>query len=182
MAAGAGRRMGRPKGLLRRPDGTTFAAAAAALLTGAGCRPVLVTVGARGDEVRAGLAPGTVAVDVPDWDRGPGAGLVRTLREPALAGCEAVLVVLADLPRVTVDGVRAVLAHAAPGALVRAVDAGRPGHPVLLGRRHLPRAVELAASGAGLRALFEGPDVLRVQVEGAADDVDRPGDLPAGTR
>ncbi|MEZ0164537.1 NTP transferase domain-containing protein [Kineococcus sp. LSe6-4] len=178
LAAGAGRRMGTPKGLLRHPDGTSWAAAAAGLLTAAGCEPVLVTVGAQADRVRATLPPGVRAVEVPDWSRGPGAGMARVLAEPAVRAGDAVLLLLVDLPHVDLAGVRTVLAHARPGALVRAVDRGRPGHPVLLGRDHLDAAAAACAGGAGLRGFLAGTDVVAVPVAGAVDDVDVPGDLP----
>ncbi|MEZ0491615.1 NTP transferase domain-containing protein [Kineococcus sp. TBRC 1896] len=178
LAAGAGRRMGTPKGLLRRPDGTSWAAAAAGLLTGAGCSPVLVTVGAQADRVRATLPPGVRAVEVPDWSRGPGAGVARALADPAVRAADAVLLLLVDLPHVDLAGVRTVLMHAHAGALVRAVDRGRPGHPVLLGREHLDTAAAACAGGSGLRGFLAGAEVLEVPVGGSADDVDVPGDLP----
>ncbi|HET6529482.1 MAG TPA: NTP transferase domain-containing protein, partial [Actinoplanes sp.] len=46
LAAGAGRRMGTPKALLRDPDGTAWVTRSARVLVAGGCRPVLVVVGA----------------------------------------------------------------------------------------------------------------------------------------
>jgi nicotine blue oxidoreductase len=178
LAAGAGRRMGGPKALLRHADGRTFAAATGELLQVAGCTTVLVTLG---PGARPELPPGVLAVDVPDPSRGQGAGLARALRDPAVQQAEAVLVTLVDLPRVDLAGVRAVLATAGPAALVRAVDAGAPGHPVLIGRDHLDRAIVLADTGSGLKALFRDPSCVQVEVPGAVADVDHPEELPPGT-
>jgi CTP:molybdopterin cytidylyltransferase MocA len=178
LAAGAGRRMGGPKALLRRADGTTWAAAAAGLLADAGCAPVLVAVGARAGEVAASLPAGVVTVEVPDWADGPGAGIGRALRHPALEAADAVALTLVDLPHLTVDGVRSVLAQAAPDSLVRAVEDGRPGHPVLLGRTHLARALETAAGGRGLAELFRA--AATVEVPGSSTDADTPADVPPG--
>lgn len=169
--------MGVPKARLRHPDGRTFAAASAELLLGAGCTDVLVTLGT--PQV---MPPGVVVVDVPDASRGPGAGLARALRHPLTRPAEAVLVLLVDLPRIEVAGVRAVLALASPTVLARGVDDGRPGHPVLIGREHVTRALELADTGSGLKELFAEVPWTGVEVAGAAADVDRPGELPPGTQ
>ncbi|NAZ74960.1 NTP transferase domain-containing protein [Kineococcus sp. T13] len=184
LAAGEGRRMGAPKALLRRPDGTTWAARAAAAARAGGCADVLVTLGARAAQVRAGLPGWVVALEVPDWRTGRAAGLALALRHPLVADADAVLVTLVDLPGVGAGDVRAVLAAGAergPQALVRAVRDGRGGHPVLLGRAHLPRALELAGAGRGLRELLAGPGVRTVEVAGAVRDADVPADLPPGT-
>ncbi|WP_380173328.1 NTP transferase domain-containing protein [Kineococcus sp. DHX-1] len=178
LAAGAGRRMGTPKGLLRRRDGTSWAAAAAGLLAAAGCDPVLVTVGAQADRVRATLPPGVRAVEVPDWDLGPGAGVRRALAEPAARAADAVLLLLVDLPHVDLVGVRSVLELASRDAVVRAVDGGRPGHPVLVGRNHVDAAAAACTGGSGLREFLAGADVQRVAVRGSTADVDTPSDLP----
>jgi CTP:molybdopterin cytidylyltransferase MocA len=170
--------MGTPKGLLRRRDGTSWAAATAGLLAAAGCDPVLVTVGAQADRVRATLPTHVQAVEVPDWSRGPGAGVARALAEPAVRAADAVLLLLVDLPHVDLAGVQAVLRSATRDALVRAVDGGRPGHPVLLGRDHVDAAAAACADGSGLREFLAGRDVVPVTVPGAAADADSPADLP----
>ena len=169
--------MGVPKARLRHADGRTFAVASAELLLDAGCTDVLVTLG-----TAQVVPPGMVAVDVPDASRGPGAGLARALRHPLTRPAEAVLVMLVDLPRIEVAGVRAVLALASPTVLARGVEDGQPGHPVLIGRERVPRALDLADTGSGLKELFAGVPWTGVEVAGAAADVDRPEDLPAGTQ
>lgn len=184
LAAGAGRRLGAPKALVHHADGTTFVRRAADLLTGAGCSPVFVTTGARADEVAAHVPAGARAVHVPDWSSGPGAGLARVLAhvlsDSALDDVDALLITLVDLPHVTARGVADVLAHARRDAVVRAVDGGRPGHPVLLGRDHFATAARLSRDGRGLKELLAAPGTVRVEVAGATRDVDRVQDLPAG--
>ena len=191
LAAGAGRRMGTPKGLLPADGGGSWAARAARTLAGGGCDPVLVAVGASGDRVAATLPPGVGVLPVADWDRGPGAGVAAALqhatalRRAGSAGPDLLVLTLVDLPWVDADLVAEVVgaAGADPArALVRAVDGDRPGHPVALGRAHWPRALEVCADGSGLRALFAAPDlrghVVRVQHPASVRDADRPGDLP----
>ncbi|MEO7235035.1 MAG: NTP transferase domain-containing protein, partial [Lapillicoccus sp.] len=52
LAAGAGRRMGMPKALVHETDGTSWLVRAVGALTGSGCSPVVVVLGARADEAR----------------------------------------------------------------------------------------------------------------------------------
>lgn len=191
LAAGAGRRMGGPKALLRADDGRSWAARAARTLADGGCDPVVVTVGAGADDVARTLPAGVHVLTVPDWDRGPGAGIgaalgwATTLRDGGSAAPDLLVLTLVDLPGVDAGLVADVVAAAAgdpPGALVRAVDGDRPGHPVALGHRHWARARRVCADGSGLRALFAAPDlrgdVVRVQHPAAVRDADRPEDLP----
>ena len=71
-----------------------------------------------------------------DWAEGMGASLRAGLA--ALdGGADAVVVTLVDLPDLTAEVVRRVVAAATgPGDLARATYAGTPGHPVLIGRDH----------------------------------------------
>lgn len=190
LAAGAGRRMGTPKGLLPARGGGSWAARTARVLTDGGCGAVLVTVGARADDVAATLPARVTALPVHDWDRGPGAGVAVALRHAislrhrASGGPDLLVLTLVDLPGVDADLVASVVAAAAddPGAaLVRAVDGDRPGHPVALGWRHWPRALEVCTDGSGLRGLFAAPDlaprVVLVPHPASVRDVDRPEDL-----
>ncbi|WP_432547459.1 nucleotidyltransferase family protein [Kineococcus sp. SYSU DK004] len=184
LAAGAGTRAGVPKALLRTRDGTGWAARTAQVLRAGGCAPVAVTVGAAADEVRAGLPDDVDVLGVPDWRRGPGAGVLAALRHGRAVGARALLLTLVDLPDVTAADVARVLDAAAPDpsdALVRGGWRGRGGHPVLLGHRHWDRAAECAASGAGLRELLRR-GCRQVEVAGALRDADTPDALPAGTR
>ena len=73
--------------------------------------------------------------------------------------------------------VRRVLAlGAAPSVLARAGYAGRPGHPVLLGRDHWAGVAAEARGDAGARAYLRTRDVAVVECGDLADgmDVDRP--------
>ena len=73
LAAGAGRRYGSPKALVRLGD-RLLVERAADLLAAGGCDPVLVVLGAAADEVLATAAlPETVLN--PDWATGMGSSL-----------------------------------------------------------------------------------------------------------
>ena len=133
LAAGAGRRMGGPKALIRRrPDEPTLVERAVDLLHAGGCTGITVVVGAAADEVRqivTALGRDVDVVTCPDWDEGMGASLRAGLTAVARAthegeGCvDAVLVTLVDLPDLTPEVVARVLD--APGH----VDNAHSAHP-----------------------------------------------------
>ncbi|GAA4815507.1 nucleotidyltransferase family protein [Tomitella cavernea] len=181
LAAGRGSRFGRPKALARL-DGEAMVARAARTLAHGGCAPVVVVLGAAADEASALVPPDARTVFAADWAAGLAASLRAGLRAlPAGAGApDAALIHLADLPDVGPDVVARLLesAQRAPdpsGVLARATYGGRPGHPVLVGRRHW---ADLAASVTGDRGagpwLHRRTDVLLVACDDLAtgDDAD----------
>ena len=166
LAAGAGRRMGLPKALVRH-DGRLFVESAAAVLADGGCEPVVVVLGARGEDVRASAAlEGYRVVDNPDWAEGMGASVRVGLR--ALHGSDAVaaLVLPVDVPGVTPAAVARVAALAAPDALARASYDGVPGHPVLIGAAHWRGVIESAVGDVGSSGLPAGARGDRRAVRG----------------
>jgi len=166
LAAGAGTRMGRPKALVRRPDGRPWVDLAVTTLLDGGCDAVVVVLGAASREARALVPdrPAVRSVVADDWERGPSASLLTGLSAAAEdPDVTAALVTLVDLPGLPHAAVRRMLddgGRTTPdrGSLRRAVHDGRPGHPVLLGRDHWP------ALGASLRAALD---------PGAVADADR---------
>ncbi|MFI2710761.1 NTP transferase domain-containing protein [Micromonospora sp. NPDC018662] len=180
LAAGAGRRYGGPKALVRHADGRLLVERAAGVLAGGGCAPVVVVLGASAAEVRATAAlPGVVLVDNPRWADGMGSSLRVGLAALAGTAVRATVVLLVDLPGVTATAVRRVARHVGSDALVAAgYPAGRWGHPVLLGRRHWPGITATAVGDRGARAYLRArPGQLRVvDCADVADgtDLDRP--------
>jgi CTP:molybdopterin cytidylyltransferase MocA len=179
LAAGAGRRFGMPKALVRIGD-RLFVEHAAEVLTAGGCAPVVVVLGAGAPDVRAtARLPGVSLVDNPDWESGMGSSLRAGLR--ALAGSEAtgVLVIPVDTPGITAAAVRRLRALAHPDALARATYHGDPGHPVLIGRNLWARASDAATGDVGAQPLLVQLGVTEVPCEDVAfgQDVDRPSDL-----
>ena len=103
LAAGAGRRMGGPKALVRLTDGgpTLVETAVARVLEG-GCDRVVVVVGAAGEQAAALVAgTGAEVVVADDWDEGMGASLRAGLAHLEDADDDLALVTLVDLPDVT---------------------------------------------------------------------------------
>ncbi|MDQ2755125.1 MAG: NTP transferase domain-containing protein, partial [Actinomycetota bacterium] len=167
LAAGAGRRMGTPKALVRDPDGTSWLHRSLDTLRSGGCSRVVLVLGAAHDRAAAVLAEDPRAGDVEvvvatDWDEGMGASLRAGLRHlgshrgaPSCgtAGtvvAEVAVVTLVDLPDVGPDVVRRLLAvvgasDEAGSTLARAAYRGVAGHPVVLGSDHWAAVVAVAA-------------------------------------
>ena len=172
LAAGAGRRMGRPKALV-----DSWLVRAVAALREGGCAQVLVVLGAAADEARPLLAGQDVEVVVAaDWDEGMGSSLRTGLVALRDSGGDAALVSLVDLPDVGPDVVRRVLDRSVNSTtLARAAYNGRAGHPVLMGREHWAGVVASAQGDLGARAYLAANDVLLVECGDLATgrDVDR---------
>jgi len=172
LAAGAGRRMGRPKALV-----DTWLVDAVTALREGGCAPVTVVLGAAADEARTLLDGYDVEVVLAeDWAEGMGASLRTGLRS-LTDESSAALVTLVDLPDVGSDVVRRLLDRSVSAdTLVRATYDGTPGHPVLIGRDHWAGVIESATGDQGARSYLGRHDVTLVECGDLASgrDVDDP--------
>lgn len=181
LAAGEGRRMGRPKALVEL-DGEPLVRRGIRLLADGGCVPVVVVVGADAEAVR-GLCAGADVVESPDWRTGMAASL-RTGLAALRTDVDACVVALVDQPLVTAQAVGRLRAAHATGAVaaVAAYD-GRRRNPVLLDRSTWARVSAAATGDEGARGWLRAHDDLVVAVDcsdtGAPDDVDTPEDLHA---
>jgi len=175
LAAGAGRRLGRPKALVE-VGGARLVDRGVRVLADGGAGPVVVVTGAAPVTV-----PGVIMVVNPDWATGMGSSLAAGLRAVP-AGCAAAVVALVDQPLVGPEAVRRLIAaHAAGAGVAVAAYQGRPRNPVLLARGHWPEVLRLAVGDVGARPFLRAhPDLVTV-VEcgdtGQPDDVDTPEDL-----
>ncbi len=176
LAAGAGTRYGMPKVLA---ENGIWLQKAVAALAGGGCDEVIVVLGAAGPD-RVDLPAPARAVHARGWADGLSASL-RAGLEALTVDSGAVFAVAhpVDTPDVGAAVVSRVLqaARASDSGLARAVYRGRPGHPVVLARRHWPALLgELRGDvGAGpfLRARA---DVIAVECGDLATgaDIDTP--------
>ena len=174
LAAGEGRRFGGPKApaVVR---GERLVDRAVRVLHEGGCAPVLVVLGAWTGDV-----PGAEIVVNPRWSEGMGsslqAGLDELRRRPEAAGDDRVVVTLVDLPGLTAEAVRRLLAS--PAALAAAAYHGERGHPVLLGAQHWAGVAQAARGDAGardyLRAHAEELDLVEVGDVADGCDLDTP--------
>ncbi len=165
LAAGSGTRFGMPKALA-----ADWLSRAVDALRAGGCRDVIVVLGAAVVDV----PPPARAVVAEDWADGMAASLRAGLR--AATSDPAVLHVV-DIPDVGADVVARVLAAAGESGLARAVFDGRPGHPVVIARRHWPALLETLHGDQGARVFLAGrDDVVAVECGDLATgrDIDFP--------
>ncbi|WP_345801102.1 nucleotidyltransferase family protein [Microbacterium sp. AZCO] len=163
LAAGAGVRFGGPKALARSADGTPWVVRAVETLRDAGCRRVVVALGAASGEASALVPADGEVVVVPDWAEGLSASLRAGLA--AAIGADAVVVVPVDTPELPVSSVRRVVhaAGEAPSVLAHAVYRGAPGHPVLIGSAHVAALAASLTGDAGARAYLRAHDAVEVE-------------------
>lgn len=190
LAAGAGRRLGGPKALVRL-DGELLVERGVRLLRDGGCDPVLVVLGAAADEVvaRADLG-GARVVRNPAWETGMGSSLRAGLAALADSPAGAAVLALVDQPLVGAAAVRRLgAAWRAEPSLSAAVATygGLPRNPVLLARGAWHAAADAAQGDVGARAFLRAArgtyDARVVEVAcdgtGSPDDVDTPEQLAA---
>jgi CTP:molybdopterin cytidylyltransferase MocA len=171
LAAGEGRRLGRPKALLEI-DGERLVDRAVRVLQEAGCSPVYVVAGATPLEDVAHASPPVRVVDNPDWATGMGSSVRCGLAE---VGEEAVVVMVVDTPGIGALAVRRLVDAFAAGATVAvATYGGAPRNPVLVAREHFADAMALAVGDVGARAFLAArPDVVTaVECSDVADPSD----------
>ena len=187
LAAGAGSRFGSPKALVVDASGEPWLVRAALALAAGGCDPVLVVLGAGGAEAESLLRASAGRFDRPDrlkvvhaehWADGLSASL-----DAGLAGVQdgaddsaAVALVPVDVPDLTAHAVRRLIDGAGPATLRQAHFAGRPGHPVVIGRDHwAPLRVSLTGD-TGARPYLVAHRVTAVPCDdlGTGLDVDEP--------
>ena len=138
-------------------------------LSSGGCDDVVVVLGAAVVEV----PPPARAVVADDWSVGMSASLRAGLT--AVADAEYAVLHLVDTPDVGAGVVGRVLsaARATESGLARATYGGRPGHPVVIARRHWPAVLSTLRGDAGARAFLEGrDDVLAVECDDLASGAD----------
>jgi nicotine blue oxidoreductase len=180
LAAGAGRRLGRPKALVEI-GGRSLAARGIALLSDGGAAPVIIVTGAA-----AVPETGVIIVHNPLWRSGMGSSLAAGLATVP-DGCDAAVIALADQPLVGAEAVRRLIAAFGAGATVAvAAYDGKPRNPVLLGREHWAEVTALAVGDSGARTFLRAHPELVTQVEcgdtGRPDDIDTQADLDRITR
>ncbi|MDB5113524.1 MAG: carbon monoxide dehydrogenase [Chloroflexi bacterium] len=178
LAAGASRRMGRPKQLLPLA-GTTLLGTALAAARGARLDELVLVLGADAERIGAAVdTRGVRVVVAADHAEGMGASL-RTGVAALGPEIERVAILLGDQPRVGAALVDAVLdRHRRSGLPAAAARSGGVLQPPVVADRRLWPQLLAARGDTGLRALLRAVPgmVATLSVEDAALDVDTPDD------
>lgn len=152
LAAGASRRMGRPKLLLPLEGGATVLARVVAAHLEAGLPRVLLVMGFEAGALQAGAGlpedPRLQVVVNEAWEEGMASSLRCGIG--ACRQADAVVVALADEPGVSAGRIGSLLAGWAPGVpLVVPVHQGRPSRPVLFARSLFPELLRVTGEEGG---------------------------------
>jgi CTP:molybdopterin cytidylyltransferase MocA len=181
LAAGSGSRFGASAKQLAELDGIPLLEhALRAMQAVAAIDRTVVVLGARADEVRAGVDLGSAQVVVcADWADGQAASLRCGIE--AVADADAAVLTLGDMPRITPDVIARFAELAAQhgaAARARAVYDGQPGHPVVLGRDHFARVAALQGD-VGAREVLKAIGAYPIECSHLCSpaDVDTPAAL-----
>lgn len=181
LAAGRASRMGDGgHKLLAEFGGEPLARHATRAVLEGGSDRVTVVTGYRAEAIRDAVGDiGAHFIHNPDFASGMASSLAAGLDEPEIAGADGLLVMLADMPRITAaDITRLIDAFRAEGgrAIIRSVSGGKRGNPVVLPRVLYP-ALRRLEGDVGARVIIEtaGLPVIDVEIGEAAHlDVDTP--------
>jgi CTP:molybdopterin cytidylyltransferase MocA len=179
LAAGKGSRFGGRKQLADL-DGRPLLEHAILAMTASPVSRVAVVLGAGAESVIARVDfHGAEPILCERWEEGQSASLACGLAE--LPGCEAVVVTLGDLPHLSTNAIRRVIAARGEGIeAVRATYSGAPGHPVLLERELVERMRDVTGDhGARNLLLSVSPREVPCDDLGGGEDVDTPAQLDA---
>lgn len=173
LAAGAGKRFGKPKASVEISSERLVDRAVSQLIN-AGCDQVYVVLGAWIDEV----SRAQVVIN-PDWETGMASslrvGLKKVISDDEIS---TLLVTLVDLPGMSVAALKRVLETNED--LVVGVFEGKRGHPVKFAKKHFLPLMERLKGDEGARSYINSQgSVAFVELSDVADghDLDTPEDL-----
>jgi CTP:molybdopterin cytidylyltransferase MocA len=181
LAAGSGSRFGSSAKQLAELDGIPLLEhALRAVAAVRAIERVVVVLGARADEIRAGVDFGAAEpVVCADWADGQAASLRCGIE--AVAGADAALLTLGDMPRITpavIAQFADIAAQYGATARARAMYDGLPGHPVVIGSQYFDQIAALRGD-VGAREVLKAIGAYPIECGHlcSAADVDTPAAL-----
>ncbi|WP_209090780.1 nucleotidyltransferase family protein [Agrobacterium tumefaciens] len=187
LAAGKASRMGEGGGhkLLAEFDGEPLVRRAAKTALSSDVIFVIVVTGHRRNEIEAALLGLEVtAIYNPEFASGMASSLIAGYSAAAARGVDGVLVMLADMPGVTVGDLNALISSFRQSfgqVIIRAVSRGKRGNPVIL-PKSLKDSIMQLEGDVGARHLLETSGTLVIDLdigEAARLDVDTPEEVLA---
>jgi CTP:molybdopterin cytidylyltransferase MocA len=184
LAAGASRRLGRPKQLLMC-SGETLLERAVRLAGESGAAPVLTVLGANYATISASvdLLRNSIPVINDQWEKGMATSIhagIKALDDVA-PWARGVLILTCDQPRLSSDHLRALIERFVTEgeiAIVASTYAGVVGIPAVFSRTAFPELLALHGD-KGARALLMKPPcpLVALPFAGGEVDIDEPEDL-----
>jgi len=180
LAAGRSSRMGKPKATLPADERDTFLSRIVRTFLAADVSDVVIVLGHDAEAVVESFAQTSLPARFTlnsDYDRGQLSSLRAGLAVVDRPGVTAVLLTLVDIPLVSESTIRLVIERfrATHAPVVRPVNAGRHGHPILISRAlfDLIRAADDERGAKPIiRAHASATGDVDVEDEGAFVDID----------
>jgi molybdenum cofactor cytidylyltransferase len=189
LAAGASRRLGRPKQLVRIAGEALLARTLRTLRTAGASAfdPIVVVLGAHHEIITANVDLSHAhPVMNPNWEQGIATSIHAGIHSLLQLSPEATaaLMLVCDQPRLTTEHLRGLIeAHeqADEAAIVASQYAGAAGIPAIFPASQFANLLRLQGD-TGARYLLRDPacPMITVQFEGGEIDIDTPSDLASG--
>jgi len=183
LAAGASRRLGRPKQLVS-VEGQQLVRRMAEVTLRSGCQPVAVVLGAHAAQVSAGIAKlPVVCLSNPEWSEGMGSSVRVAAGWASDAALDALMLVLVDQLRLSSGHLDALRLASDQGRHIAAsAYQGVLGVPAIFPRRFF-RALQALKGDSGARQLLRGDlSVTAVNWPDGIYDLDQAADLVRNER
>ncbi len=183
LAAGASRRLGRPKQLLEF-RGETLLARTIRLAKESGASPVIVVLGAQFENISASIErKNEIVVRNEEWAQGIAASIHAGMRamDANATNASGVLILGCDQPRLTAEHLRSLISlfeSQAEAAIVASAYAGIEGIPAVFPRTVFAELLALSGDRGARALIAKAPcAVVSLAFEGGDVDIDLPSDI-----
>ena len=187
LAAGASRRLGHPKQLVRI-EGETLLVRTIRVVCEAGADPVSVVLGANRERIESGIDLSNVRLVANSaWEQGIATSIHAGIQAllSLSPDATAALLLVCDQPKLTAEHLRALIAdyeQSAGAAIVASRYAGMAGIPAIFPASQFADLLALRGD-TGARILLRNPkcEVIEIEFAGGETDIDTPADLAASS-